>query len=85
VTNFYEHAMRVVGAYLDKQSQRDLFFFEQEGSFVLRILVLSAGTPGAHQLLEFTRDDILDMIRKAPEQRAGERPPDAPGHGRLDT
>ena len=75
VTNFYEHAMRVVGQFLDKQSQRDLFFFEQEGSFVLRLLVITAGKPGAHQLVEFTRDDILAMIQAAPEHREGAAPP----------
>jgi hypothetical protein len=74
VSNFYEHASRVIGAYLDKQSQRDLFFFEQDGSFVLRLLVVAAGSPGGHHLVEFTRDDILAMIAAAPEHRGGDAP-----------
>jgi hypothetical protein len=69
VTNFYEHALRVIGAYLDKQSQRDLFFFEQEGSFVLRVLVVTSTCPGGHQLVEFTREDIMAMIMEAPHNR----------------
>lgn len=70
ISNFYEQALRVIGAYLDGRPARDIFFFEQEGSFVLRILA----TPGvsaktAHQLVEFTKDDILAMIQAAPQQR----------------
>jgi len=32
----YEHAFRVIGRYIDEQRPRDIFFFEQEGAFVLR-------------------------------------------------
>jgi hypothetical protein len=70
IANFYEQAMRVIGAYLDGQHPRDLFLFEQEGSFVLRLLLSASGAAAAgHQLVEFTRDDILAMIEAAPTMR----------------
>ncbi len=70
ISNYYEQAMRVIGAYLDLNHPRDVFFFEQEGAFVLRLLMLGAGSaPAGHQLVEFTRDDIVGMIEAAPTQR----------------
>jgi hypothetical protein len=68
ITNYYEHAMRVLGSYIDSQKAHDVFLFEQEGSFVLRLFAVS-GLNAAHQLAEFTRDEILAMIGAAPEQR----------------
>jgi hypothetical protein len=68
ITNYYEQAMRVIGRYIDSQKAHDVFLFEQEGSFVLRLFGVSA-TRVAHQLAEFTRDEILAMIESAPEQR----------------
>ena len=65
---YYERAMRVLGRYLDEQRPRDVFFFEQSGAFVVRIL--AAGSAGGHQLIEFTREDIGDMIARAPTYRA---------------
>ena len=70
ISNYYEQAMRVIGAYLDLNRPRDVFFFEQGGSFVLRLLMLGAGAaPMGHQLVEFTKDDIVSMIDAAPAQR----------------
>ena len=60
--------MRVLGSYIDSQKAHDVFLFEQEGSFVLRLFGIS-GSRVAHQLAEFTRDEILAMIESAPEQR----------------
>ena len=68
ITNYYEQAMRVLGSYIDSQKAHDVFLFEQEGSFVLRLFGIS-GSRVAHQLAEFTRDEILAMIESAPEQR----------------
>jgi hypothetical protein len=65
---YYERAMRVLGRYLDEQRPRDVFFFEQSGAFVVRILA-GGSTGSAHQLLEFTREDIDDMIARAPTHR----------------
>ena len=32
----YETAFRVIGRYIDEQKPRDVFFFEQDGAFVVR-------------------------------------------------
>lgn len=70
ITNYYEQAMRVIGAYLDGQKPRDVFLFEQDGAFVLRLLLTATGAAAAgHQLVEFTKEDILAMIAAAPQQR----------------
>ena len=68
VKNYYELALRVIGAYLDEQRPHDLFFLEQEGSFVLRLFG-ATGHPGTHTLAEFTHEDILAMIEGAEQQR----------------
>ncbi len=69
IGHFYEQALRVLGAYVDTQRARDLFFFEQEGSFVLRMLATDATGVIGHSLTEFTKDEILAMIEAAPQQR----------------
>lgn len=68
LSNYYELAMRIVGAYIDQQRAHDVFLFEQDGSFVTRLFAMSS-THSGHQLAEFTRDEILAMIESAPEQR----------------
>ena len=68
LTNYNELAMRIIGAYIDNQKAHDVFLFEQDGSFVLRLFGVAAAR-SAHQLSEFTRDEILAMIHAAPEQR----------------
>lgn len=68
--NYYEQALRVIGKYLDREKPRDLFFFEQGGSFVIRLLTGSSVGGVRHELAEFTRDDILAMIQTAPGERS---------------
>ena len=68
LANYYELALRIIGAYIDGEKARDVFLFEQDGSFVLRLLGGKSGGSG-HQLSELTRDEILAMIEAAPEQR----------------
>ena len=68
LTNYYELALRIVGAYVDNQKAHDVFLFEQDGSFVVRLFGVSSSRAG-HQLSEFTKDEILAMIEAAPEQR----------------
>jgi hypothetical protein len=82
LSNYYEQALRVLGRYIDQQKARDVFFFEQNGSFVLRLLTASAAEGTSHQLAEFTRDEILAMIEAAPEHR-GARP--QAGNRHVDT
>ena len=74
LTNYYEQALRILGAYIDNQKAHDVFLFEQEGSFVLRLFGVS-GSRAGHQLSEFTRDEILAMIESAPELRDSPRRP----------
>ena len=65
---YYETAFRVLGRYMDEQKPRDVFFFEQDGAFVVRLLM--GGQQGAkHMLAEFTRDDIAEMVARGPSLR----------------
>jgi hypothetical protein len=66
---YYEKALRVIGRYLDAHKPRDIFFFEQGGSFVVRIFQVGA-SGAAHELIEFTREDIVELIAKGPSLRA---------------
>ena len=72
--HIYEQQLRVIGRYLDSLHPRDIFFFEVEGSYIARITVPAPG--GVKQeLIEFTRDDIAEMIAKAPGLRRDNQPP----------
>ena len=65
----YETAFRVIGHYMDEQKPRDVFFFEQDGAFVVRLLM--GGQAGSrHVLAEFTRDDIVELVSRGPALRA---------------
>lgn len=70
----YERAFRVLGRYIDEQKPRDIFFFEQGGAFVVRLLTASQ-TGSHHQLLEFTRDDIEALVARGPSLRVPAQPP----------
>ncbi len=67
----YEMAFRVIGRYMDDQRPRDVFFFEQDGAFVLRLL-MSGQAGSRHELAEFTREDINDMVQRGPSLRHAE-------------
>jgi hypothetical protein len=64
----YEHALRVIGRYIDEQKPRDVFFFEQDGAFVLRLLH-TAQKGSDHVLVEFTREDVSELIARGPALR----------------
>ncbi|WP_353805354.1 hypothetical protein, partial [Acinetobacter baumannii] len=52
---------------LDEQHPRDIFFFEMDGSYVIRIS--HAGQGGLRQeLVEFTPTDIADLIARGAER-----------------
>ena len=68
---YYEQALRVIGKYMDEQKPHDVFFFEQDGSFVVR-LMMSTPTGSRHVLFEFPREDIAKMIADAPRRRQRE-------------
>ncbi len=72
---YYERAFRVLGRYMDEQKPRDVFFFEQDGAFVVRLLM--ADQSGSHHVLaEFTREDIDGLVAHGPSLRI---PPNASG------
>ena len=65
---YYETAFRVLGRYMDEQKPRDVFFFEQDGAFVVR-LFMGGQQGGNHVLAEFTRDDIASLVSQGPTLR----------------
>jgi hypothetical protein len=65
----YQSSLRVIGRYLDEHHPRDVFFFEQDGAYVLRLLHVGQ-TGSHHELIEFTRDDIAEMIARGPVLRS---------------
>jgi hypothetical protein len=54
---------------MDDQKPRDVFFFEQDGAFVVRLL-MSGQAGSQHQLAEFTREDIAQMVARGPSLRS---------------
>jgi len=63
-SGFYETALRVIGGYFDQQQPHDVFFFEQDQQFVIRLLMPTrAGL--RHVLVEFTREEIDAMINSS--------------------
>jgi hypothetical protein len=73
---YYEQRLRVLGRYVDGQKPRDIFFFEQEGAFVLRLL-MATQTGSRHVIAEFTRDEVEAMIAQGSQYR-GEKSAKAP-------
>jgi hypothetical protein len=71
----YERAFRVLGRYFDQQKPRDVFFFEQDGAYVIRLL-MSTRTGSRHVLAEFTADELRAMVAEGSHWRGtGGRPP----------
>jgi hypothetical protein len=70
-SHFYEEALRVLGRWFDEQKPRDIFFFEQDHAFVVRLLLSTRGGV-KHVLSEFTDEDIAALVRSAPELREPE-------------
>jgi len=66
----HERALRVLGRYLDQQQPRDVLLFEQEGAYLVRLLM--GNRTGAHHVLaEFTPEEIDAMVRQGPAWRLG--------------
>ena len=53
---------------MDEQKPRDVFFFEQDGNFVVRMLK-STQAGSHHVLFEFTAEDVEKMVADAPYYR----------------
>ncbi len=66
----YERALRVLGRYLDQQQPRDVFLFEQDGAYLVRLL-MGARTGAHHVLAEFTPAEIEVMVQQGPAWRLG--------------
>lgn len=64
---FYEKTLRVIGQYIDEQKPRDIFFFEQEGAFVVRLL-MPIRSGARHVLAEFTQEDLEGMVSQADQR-----------------
>lgn len=73
----YERTLRVIGRYIDDQKPKDVFFFEQEGAYVLRLL-MNTRQGSKHQLAEFTSADLDSMVRQGPGLRGEQSPQAAP-------
>jgi hypothetical protein len=69
----YQRALRVIGRYIDEQKPRDIFLFEQQGAFVLR-LHRGGQTGDRHELIEFTKDDVDGLVTGAPSLRQPHKP-----------
>lgn len=70
----HERALRVIGRWMDEQKPRDVFLFELEGAYVIRLLVAGHAGPH-HELAEFTREDIAGLVSQGPTLRAKGEPP----------
>jgi hypothetical protein len=64
----YERALRVLGQYIDQQQPRDVFLMEQDGSWLLRLL-MGARSGLQHVLIEFSPDEITARAEQAPAMR----------------
>jgi hypothetical protein len=69
----YERALRVLGRYIDQQKPRDIFFFEQDGSYVVRLL-MGTRAGARHVLAEFTGDEVRTMVEHSAAWRSGRGP-----------
>jgi hypothetical protein len=69
----YESELRVIGRFIDNERPRDLFFFEQAGSYVLRLS--HGGQAGTkHDIFEFTHEDVANLVAHGHEGRRTEKP-----------
>ncbi|MFN8629809.1 MAG: hypothetical protein U0838_05630 [Chloroflexota bacterium] len=65
----HERALRVIGRWMDEQKPRDVFLFEQDGAYVVRLL--TTGQAGSHHVLaEFTAEDVDGLVARGPSLRA---------------
>jgi hypothetical protein len=78
---YYERAFRVLGRYMDEQKPRDVFFFEQDGAFVVRLL-MADHRGSRHVLAEFTREDIDALVTGGPSLRTPASPQGTKGSKR---
>ena len=58
---------------MDEQKPRDVFFFEQDGAFVVRLLMNTQAGP-RHELAEFTAEDVSSLVARGPSLRQPDKP-----------
>ncbi len=68
----HEAALRVIGRWVDEEKPRDVFLFEQDGAYVVR-LQIGGQAGGRHELAEFTKDDIEALVSRGPSLRGSTR------------
>ena len=66
---------------MDEQKPRDVFFFEQDGAFVVRLL-MADHRGSRHVLAEFTREDIDALVTGGPSLRTPASPQGTKGSKR---
>ncbi len=76
----YEDSLRVIGRYIDSERARDVFFFEQGGAFVVRLLRTNQ-TGSHHDLAEFTAEDVAGLIAQGPSLRVPPKGEQGSKHG----
>jgi len=76
----YESALRVIGRWVDEERPKDVFLFEQDGAYVVRLQIAGQAGPH-HELAEFTKDDIAELIARGPSLRSQPKPKPAPVAG----
>ncbi len=64
----YELSLRVIGRYIDQQKPRDAFLLEQDGSYIVRLL-MSTRSGARHVLAEFTSDELQTLVETGPSWR----------------
>jgi hypothetical protein len=77
VAGTHENALRVIGHWIDSRKPKDVFLFEQDGAYVVRLNI--GGQQGPHhELAEFTRDDVDGLVAQGPSLRGKPKPAAAP-------
>lgn len=66
----YESRLRVIGRYIDQQKPRDAFLLEQDGSYIVRLL-MGTRSGARHVLAEFTSDELRSLVETGPSWRDG--------------
>lgn len=69
----YEPQLRVIGRFLDEKKPRDLLLIEVDGAYIARLTVTGQGGHKT-ELVEFTQEDVAELIAKAPALRRPENP-----------
>ena len=68
----HERALRVIGRWIDEQRPHDVFLFELDGAYVVRLHIAGQGR-SHHSLAEFTKEDIQDLVAQGPSLRVPDK------------